>query len=469
MAGFLVFPFLTLIFYIDRWQFPTTIEIWRSFRFTVEQAFLSAAFSMAFGILGALGLLRLRRSRRSIEIFLLLPNLIPTLFVILAGLKVLDPFPFGLWGIVILHAGINTGLVAVTFAQIFENQVGGWVELACIEGAHRLPLLLVLLRYLKREISVLFLFVFTICFSSLTIPLIAGGFEESTLEVLIYEKVRISQNWSEAFGVAIFQSIFIFILTSLLVRKNARSISQPKNLRRLSWIWGIVPAFLFSSVILLTQLEGFPMGLRQMQANPIFKESLWQGFQGTLLVGFGVGLTSYFLLALVLFLLPNERFQKFLIGYVDPSSVLTGFSLLLIFKETYVFEQMIAGITVIQLPFFSRLYVDNRWNQILPQVQTAQTLSASSAQIFSHIVFPQAAKSLGLAAGLAGLWACGEFAVSSLITGQDVTLALLTKKLLSSYRLEIATVLVWCMMGAGALVWLIFWGSANVLGRKSTS
>src|SRR5690606_28137621 len=109
---------------------------------TTWQAFLSAAISLGLGVWGALGLLSVKGRKREISKFIfLLPNFLPTLFVVLAMLNILNPFPYGIAGIVITHVLINTGLVAYILSEAFENRLGGIVELCMIEGASRFRVL----------------------------------------------------------------------------------------------------------------------------------------------------------------------------------------------------------------------------------------------------------------------------------------------------------------------------------------
>ncbi|HEX4923613.1 MAG TPA: ABC transporter permease subunit [Bdellovibrionales bacterium] len=464
IALFLLLPFLVLIWKLEQVGLPPGREIAAALWFTVQQASLSALLSIAFGALGALGLLKAGRARKVFESAFLIPNLFPTLFVLLACLKVFSPFPFGLAGIVLVHVAINTGLAAVAIARLLEDKVGGWAELALVEGANRRLFLPVAARYLARDLGLLFLFIFSVCFSSLTVPMVAGRFDGLTLEMLIYEKIKISGQWDQALGLAFLQTALIFGFSFLLSADRTLRSPSRRNLALLASRWGLVIPLVFSAIVVLSQLEGLAEGLRQA---PVLKSELPRAAFGTLAVGGGVGLLSFLLLTLIAVSMPHRRFQKFLIGYVAPSSVLTGFALLLIELPLPPQGQMILGITLIQLPLFYRLYVDGTLESIQPQLKVAQTLGAGPWLTFRQIVFPQVAPALAAASGLAAFWACGEFALSSLLAGQNLTLALMVKSLLSSYRLEAATLLLWLLLGFGVSLWIIFWSVGYVLGAKS--
>src|SRR5690606_17756883 len=126
-----------------------------------------------------------------------------TLFVLLACLKFFSPFPFGFAGIVLVHAVLNIGLAAVSIARVLDAKVGGWAELALIEGGSRGNFLAAVFSSVKRDIGIVFLFIFSICFASLTVPLVVGRFDALTTEVLIYEKIRVTGEWGQAFSLSI--------------------------------------------------------------------------------------------------------------------------------------------------------------------------------------------------------------------------------------------------------------------------
>jgi thiamine transport system permease protein len=466
IAVFLTLPFLTLIWKLEDWGFPQIDEALRALLFTFEQAAISAALSVLVGFWGAQGLLRWPTHKRWLEILFLVPNLFPTLFVLLACLKFFDPFPFGLVGIILIHVVLNSGLCAVAISRIFESKVGGWAELSWIEGASKRLFLPVAIRHLKRDLLILFLFVFSLCFASLTVPLVAGRFNAVTTELLIYEKVKISNEWSQALGLSILQTVLILIFSLLLSREHTLWTSTTKNLHLLSSRWGLLLPFLFSLIVVGSQFEGISIGLTQFSQ---ISGDIPQAVAGTFIVGAGVGGLSLILFALIIFSSPHKIFQRFLVGYVAPSSVLTGFALLILDFSLSPLARIILGITLVQLPLFYRLYVDGAFESLGSQIQVARTLGSDWKLLFKKVTWPQMAKPIGFAAGLSAFWACGEFALSSLLTAQNLTLALTVRNLIFSYRLEAATLILWILLACGVTLWLLFWSLGHGLSSKSHS
>jgi thiamine transport system permease protein len=81
---------------------------------------------------------------------------------------------------------------------------------------------------------------------------------------------------------------------------------------------------------------------------------------------------------------------------------------------------------------------------------------------------PQLVRPACFVAGLSSLWAWGDFALSRVIAERDVTLGMTIQSLMSGYRLEIATFLVWILLFGGAATFFLFEGAGRVFGQKSS-
>ncbi|MGE3756730.1 MAG: ABC transporter permease subunit, partial [Pseudobdellovibrionaceae bacterium] len=230
LITFLLSPFILLYVQIGNLDFPASDELIWCLQNTTIQASGSAVFSLLFGIWGAAGLLSLKKEKWRLfwEVVFLLPNFVPPLFVVLAIFKTVEPFPIGLVGLIFVHSFINAGLVAVLLARIVDQKVGPLVELALIEGAGRFQFARVILRMLRLDLVLLFLLIFSICFMSFSIPLLAGGDQGTTLEVLIFEKVRLSSQWNQALGISFLQCVFLFIF-SLVAPQETKTVKREKR------------------------------------------------------------------------------------------------------------------------------------------------------------------------------------------------------------------------------------------------
>lgn len=472
---YLVFPFLFLLahFHITAW--PEWRELLWAFKNSFSQAFLSALFSLLIGAWVAFGLISFtdgyrRHYRLILEVLCLLPNFLPPLFTLLSILNFIDPFPMGVIGITIAHTIINFGLVAVMLANIIENKIGNLAELAYVEGASRWQFLSkAFWPILKNDLMLLFLFVFTVCFGSFAIPLIVGGGKGTTMEVLIYEKIRLSSNWSEAVVLAFVQSAFIFGISYFARRGQAVSSERMVNLRILRMFSGIAALLLIMIFGFLGYAQGVVEGFRQISAFYELQSPLLWNFFGSLVMGVLVGLLSFGSLLVIAYCWPKPWFEKFLSGYMAPSTALCCFAFLIMGtnESFWPFIKIPLAFNLLCLASLYRMGWDGVLRSLEGQISIARTLGANSTQIFKEVLLPQISKRAALFAGVAAVWASGDYSVSRILAHRDVTLAMMTETLMSSYRLGMATVLSLSLVVCGVICFFVMMGVGNVFSRKS--
>ncbi len=454
---------------------PEVLEV---FGFTFAQAFFSAALAMGLGLFGAYGLAAAqsrfgRANGKFLEAVALLPTVAPVLLFLLAVMKFM-PSVRGLSGVIIVHALLNTGLVAASTLRLFRAKVAGLADLAWIEGSSRLRFLTkVALPLLSSDLRMVFAFVFAICFSSLAVPLVIGGSQATTLEVLIWQTLRIDGDFSRALGIAILQVASILVLIVLLRHRtqssSAVNVSSAQPL--LANIWGL-PVVLFPSVLIIAALLDRPwVGVGLFFQSDVLVREVLKGFVGSTFVALGTGLAVAGCLLAVAFIEPRGAWRRVMLGYVAPSSVITGFALLIAWRSfgfaTYL--KIMISLTLMTVPSFYRLYWDAALEGLRHQRIVAMSLGASAWLTFRRIVLPQLIRPACFVAGLSSLWAWGDFALSRVVAERDVTLGMTVQSLMSTYRLEIATFLVWILLIGGAMTFFIFEGVGRVLGQKSSS
>ena len=453
---------------------PLVAEV---FAFTFLQAFLSAAVALVLGILGAYGLEAAATrwgsaNGRFLEALSLLPNVAPVLIFLLAIMK-FAPWLRGLTGIIAVHAMLNTGLVSVSVLRLSRAKIAGLADLAWIEGSGRVRFFFkVVLPLLASDLRMIFAFVFAICFSSLAVPLMLSGSSATTLEVLIWQVLRIDGDLSRAFGLSILQFASILALTFLLKNRtrssNAVSARTPQPL--LSTFWGLPFTVLPSLLLIASMFDGPRKGAIELFGSPLGNFNLISCVVGSFAVAIGTGCVVAFVLLLIAYVEPRGWLRRFLVGYVAPSSVITGFAILIAWREigpaTYV--KIILALALIMVPSFYRLYWDATLESLNQQRVVAMSLGASGWLAFRRIVLPQVTRPVFFIAGLASLWSWGDFALSRVIAERDVTLGMTVQSLMGAYRFDIATFLVWVLLLGGAMTFFMFEGVGRVLGQKSS-
>lgn len=473
---FLAFPFL---FLLTQFRITGGVDwgevVWAS-KNSFIQAFFSSLFSLLFGFWVSLGLLSLRQGagrplRSVVEVLCLLPNFLPPIFILLSTLNVIDPFPMGIIGIVIIHTFMNFGLVAVLLAAVMASKIGGMAELAYVEGATRWQFFQkALFPVLKKDLLLLGLFIFVVCFGSFSVPLIVGGGKGTTIEVLIYEKIRLSSDWGNAVLLAFFQSTFIFLLSLVASRGKGTEGTREANLSLIKSPTGILVILLFSVLYLFGYIQGFVAGLSLLSTFYDVQSALVWSFLGTMGLGLSVGILCYAGLMLIAYCWPSGWFEKFLNGYVAPSTSLACFSLLILGPNEgiYPFIKIPLAITLLSLNNLFRMGWDGELQALRTQRTVAYAMGASRTQIFREILFPQLSDRAGLLAGIASVWACGDFAVSRILAHRDLSIAMMTETLMSGYRLNQAIVLSGLIIISGFICFVLCVGGGRVLRRKFT-
>lgn len=474
---FLLFPFLFLITQFGVSEAPDAGELWWAFKNSFWQASLSAVFSLLIGFWVSLGLLSFQNSERRrwrsvLDVLCLLPNFLPPLFILLSVLSVVEPFPMGIPGIVLVHTIINFGLVAVLLAGIIENKLGGMIELAYVEGASRWQFLRKgLFPALQKDILLLGLFIFVICFGSFAVPLIVGGGKGTTIEVLIYEKIRLSSNWGGAVLLALLQSVFIFALSFIVSQGKATPSAKRTQMSLLKSPSGVFVVIAISFLYLYGYFEGVISGFAMISTFHELQSALVWNFVGSVGLGLTVGLLCYISLLLIAYCWPKQWFEKFLGGYVAPSTSLACFSLLILGPNEgfYPFIKIPIALVLLNVNALVRMGWSGELQALQSQMTVAYAMGASPTQIFRSILFPQLSERAGVLAGIAAIWACGDFAVSRILAHHDLSIAMMTETLMSGYRLNQAMVLSTLIIVAGVLCFVLCVGGSRVLRRKFTA
>ncbi len=471
LVAFLTFPFCILIFFF-RFRFDlSAAELWWALKNSVAQAFFSSLFSVLIGFVVALGFFCLKKKllRAVLEILALLPNFLPVLFTLVAVFNFVDPFPSGILGIVIVHVFIYFGLVAVLLANQIENRLGGLVEQAWVDGIPQWKFYLhVFFPLMKKELLGIFLFIFVLCFTSFSVPLVAGGGRGTTLEVLIYEKMRLSTDWGAAVFLSFVQSVLVFGISWNSYRGHASLSSQKVSFYWLRSRLGLLLFICLLSAFFLGYTQGLADGFSHMSFFYELRFAVIKQFFGTLVLGLLAGALTFILLFCIVWARPEAWFEKFLRSYLAPSTALTGFAFLVLGPNYGLGPWIKIPLAIVLLSMSSlfRMSWESSIQNLQSQRAMALVLGAKPWQIFREIEVPQLIPRASFLAALVALWTAGDFAVSRILASKDLSLAMMTESLLSSYRISQASVLSFFVFLVGVALFIFFIGAGRVLSRK---
>lgn len=477
LISLVLFPVLVFLFKIPLLRFPRSSQWIEVLLSTLLQAGLSAFFSVLLGIFGALGLCVVFPKyikKGGVELFCLLPALLPPLIPVLAWVNVSEffmHFPFSFFSVLTVHVLMNVGLVSVFFSRLFCSQMGDLSAWAFLHGITRWSFLERILFFeMRKDITLIFLLIFSFCFTSFSVPLLVGGVSGQTLEVFIAEKLKDPFSWPEAMALFLVETIFIFILFSLLYGREERNV-QIKDKKKLY----LLPSLPFVALPVLPALLIF-FGLGDVFSS----KTVWQdlsvikmdltlaGIQ-TVLVGMGTGVCVLFLLSAVAFCLRDLFLRRFLIAYSGASVAFMGFAFLLIGSDgpVEILLKWSLGLGLLFLPALYRLMGESLLRRLKNQIRLVDLMGAGKVMSFTKITWPQCASPFFFLSGIAAFWACGDFAYSSIVGGELGHLAMLIQDLFASYRFELANVLTWILIFIGIFSFSFFAGVAFVLRKKS--
>lgn len=480
LVGLMVFlllsPYVLLIS-----QFSLNLQIhsedflW-ALKNTLLQSLGSSLMSVFLGIAGGLGLLWLRRVAKAktyfwFEKLLLLPTILPSLFVVVACLGVLQPFPYGKVGVVVIHTIINIGLVSVLFSQIAINKLSSLGTLALVEGAQRSQFLRVgVLGYLSPDIFYLFVYIFSVSMASFNVPLLVGGSSGTTLEVLIYENLVINQNWSQALALSLIQMVIIGGL-GLFNRPSHLGLDLKADqalLELAEWKWGLlfpVGAFL---ITVCPPLFSIPSGLAQLKVLQVTLVELARPAIMSLSIGLLTGVLLFFLLFCSCLTFLSRGWRRFILLYVPPSGILMGFAFFILSRWIHlsIVGQILLGLSIIYFVSLYRLAIASPLASLRGQVEVATVLGATPISILNKIIFPQVLQPMIFAAAIGSMWASGDFALSTVLSSDDFHLALVVKSLAGSYRLDAAQALMFILYLVAMICFVFWWRLGDVLDRK---
>lgn len=462
-------PYLLLLTHWSQISLPAGSELAWIFQNSVLQAGLSSVLALLLGFWWARGLLYLERNLSTsqmqwLEFLLLLPNFLPALFILLILLSVISPFPFGLTGVVLVHGLMNASLVALFIKDILKKKLRPLAELSWIEGASQIQFWRQGLRYLFSDLAWIFAFVFILCFCSFAIPLIAGGGKVATIELAIYEKLRIASDWNQAVGLAFLQLGFLFLFSFLPSRHPQPQRQRLEKAPYLKSVSGGVSALAFAVLWIGVFLWQAGSGFFSLSKIDGLWTEVIQVIPLSLLLSIGVGVIVMILFLLSAFAFPDFWIKRFFLGFVAPSTALLGFVFLFLplnFNNAEFLKWMIAFVILV----FASLY---RWGwaqrleSLQGQTQVARTMGASPMLIFQKIILPQTAELASRLSAVAALWALGDFALSKIIISRPATLALVAESLMSSYRIEGAMAVTALILFFGLILCWLF----QVLGKN---
>lgn len=471
LSGAGLFAIFLLPYLVFFWRFGWTWSLdvselrWAA-RNSVMQAGAAASVVLCMAVPMSFGLMRLPVFLREIiERFLILPQVLPVLYSLLIAFSLWSPFPIGSVGVSFVFILINAGFAALLAQRAMQINIGNLALISEVYGLGYFRFMrAVYLPLMWRDLSIIFFIIFTFCISSFSVPLIAGGGRGVNLEILIYEKIFVEQNWDAALVLSVLQTGLIFLLSMIVFRRRSEA---PQSFEPSSYVrsWTGLLLILF---YLVTYAAGYISGVAgALKYTPFLLLHIWDlaaaamfTFKSLVIC---VLLNVAMLIAWVMHFIYRGKFNPG-VHLISLSTVVTGFAIYLIFPVSadYDLIKIAFGTTLILFPALFRFFLQGPVENLRSHIEVARIFGLSPITILVDVVFVQLKRPLLVWTSFLTLWFAGDYAVMKALGVQSQTLGLMSAGFLSSYRMPLSylmsinILLFWCV----AMV--IFYTAAKV-------
>lgn len=415
-----------------------------AFKNSVTQSFATAAICLISSVLLVPGLSQIKNKwLTSIMTASLLPSLLPSIFTILIVFSYFKDFPFGHSGIVLIFVITYFGFSTVALYNAYSalvDRYSGIIEIYNVSWWDRyfklyLPLL-------KQDLINIFLIIVLGCFSSLSVPLLAGGGRGANVELLIYESIYINGQWATASLVAIIQIMLMLGLGFYLNQKNtiasAQITSAAEKAKRIN----------LSFVLFTAYIASYILGYAFQVAKSLFKVSYQQlyfnefitALSNSLLLSIFSIVLFFILVTTIIYLNYIKARSQVIMYFLLPSSTVVGFALYLLFAEksslTMEVLKVSLGLNLIYCLALYKSYIQPQFASIQSQLDVSRIYGLSFITALKQVVLPQLKKSFFISGNILFVFSFCEFALIKAAGSQSLFSGVFIERLISTYRLE---------------------------------
>jgi thiamine transport system permease protein len=451
---------------------------WRVIGLTVAQASVGTLISLVLGVPGAYLLYRTSfRGQRLVRAFVVVPFVLPTVVVGVAFRSVLAPHgPLGFLGWDGTFAAVVAALVFFNYAVVVRTVGGFWAHLdpRAEQAARALgappwrAFVTVTLPALTPAIASAAAIVFLFCATAFGVVLVLGGLRYGTVETEIWVQTTQMLDLRAA---AVLSVVQLVVVAAVLVtagrartrRERALALGAPERIRPVqlalvgpgarrgdriaAGVTGVVLALLalpLGTVLVrsLRTTEGWGLGnyanLATTGGPNALSVTVWEAALTSLRTALDATVLAVLvggLVALVVSRRPRARGARRAVRLLDAvfmlplgvSAVTVGFGFLISMNAPFGLDLDLRGSAVlvpiaqavVATPLVVRTVlpvlraIDTRLHEV------AAVLGAGPARVLAHVDWPVAARSLGLAVGLAFAVSLGEFGATSFLARPD--------------------------------------------------
>lgn len=461
LVAFFILPFVALIYYFHGQLMFDLTEMTSAFLNSIVQGFWVSLISVVFGFFCSFYILSLSSQyKRFIQKICLIPSILPSLFTILIAFTLIQPFPMGNIGVIIVLSFIYSGYVVSLFSQIIEDDVRSFLPISLVYGLSRIQFYKVVLIKHGQYIIFLALTVFISTLTAFTVPMIVSGGHSRNLEILIFEKMFTEFQWSAALGIGLMQQLIIG-LAIVRVSKNRRSNVQTVSINSAdlslkkysSLFFGLALAiYLFSYIGSYAYL--IAKATQSHFVFQVFNSELYTAMYNSLFFFMSNGVIFFIIILFLLYLVWNLQTIRFLNFFTYMSTILVAACLFFWGESQNALLNYIKLSYVFNVLFFVSLYklsLETKLQALNSQKMLAKMYNVSFKDYVIVILLPQIKEHIYYLLTILSIMSLAEFAIIKISGTSIKTLGSVMASYLSSYRIEGAFV-VSCIM---IVLWLV--------------
>ena len=463
---FFLFPYLAFLRFYSANISIQSSEFYWAIKNSFLQSSVAAVVCVGLGLVLARGLLSFAKKNQKILFKLILvPQILPSLFSILIAFSILNPFPMGHFGVIFIFIFINLGFSVYQLTIAIQNKMGQLALVSEIYGLKKITFFRkVLLPILWPDLKLNFFLVFLFCLSSLSIPLVAGGGKGTNLEVLIFEKIFIEQNWDSAWALMVLQTGFVFCISYFFLKSRSSVATDFKMHSFYKSKLASLGLIIYLSVFLGSYLLSLVTSIGAIDDISLFANDIMNATMNSIGLLFFIILVCFILLIIWILDYVQTLRHSIAINFISVSTVLVGFSFYIWLPQGAGFDlwKIPLAFNILFFPILFKIFFEKKITQMKSQIIAAKIFAIPKSKIIFKIILSQCRQVLFLSSSLLMIWSLSDFAISRALGTQIKTLGLLSENFLSSYRLDSAylvsayILVIW--FGLSLLIHFIFKG-----------
>jgi thiamine transport system permease protein len=481
-------------------------------KFTIKQAALSTLFTIILAVPIALTLHRRNNflGRSLLLDFLNLSFVLPSITIVI-GIVIIhgkngwinnflqhyvgisfDYYLYGIFGIILGHLAFCLPLaVRILLYSLYAIPQETWFLTSQLNLSILNKFRIIQWPYLKDVALSLAILIFMMCFTSFTIILaLGGGPSVTSIEVVIYQALRLDFDFAKALNLALIQFVISIFIMILWQKYNVSKLNFSSNVVKsyfkdyshgvLIKILDIVLIAILFVVSVLPVIAIIINGLNDSFFIVIKSLELARAMAQSLVIAFLSGILGLMMAFAIVsgcfyvhYVLKKPTLSKFFILFANIKLIIPIFVIstgLFVFFNKYLIINDISFYLIIllnaisSLPFVVSIILPDSLGFSLKEIYLCNNLGIKSFDFIKVIYLPRLAKSISQALALSICISFGDLSIIALFNTHDlITLPYLLYSKISNYKLEEAAVISLIMV---LLSFILFWLIEKIIAKR---